>query len=256
MRGVKKPSPDTESHIVSAYAPHLQLDLSVGTVPVKRNELDSIRQLLDELYVADALISIDPLGCQRQVAEQGLEVGSHYQLQVNSNQPTLLQELEDSFPRTNKGFTFNKKEDLGHGRIETRQMKSLLLNPEMLEDSYAFKDWAGIKSIHQLSRKHYDKRSGKETIKISYCISSVEDSKRVFRAIRDHWKIENLLHYMLDVTSARTVGAGLQAKGPKIWSYWPRSTSSSCSASRLSSVSPSRTYRCCWPSSTRYSYST
>ena len=61
MRGVKKPSPDTESHIVSAYAPHLQLDLSVGTVPVKRNELDSIRQLLDELYVADALISIDPL---------------------------------------------------------------------------------------------------------------------------------------------------------------------------------------------------
>ena len=195
MRGVKKPSPDTESHIVSAYAPHLQLDLSVGTVPVKRNELDSIRQLLDELYVADALISIDPLGCQRQVAEQDLEVGSHYQLQVNSNQPALLQELEDSFPRTNKGFTFNKKEDLGHGRIETRQMKSLLLNPEMLEDSYAFKDWAGIKSIHQLSRKHYDKRSGK----ISYCISSVEDSKRVFRAIRDHWKIENLLHYMLDV---------------------------------------------------------
>ena len=256
MRGVKKPSPDTESHIVSAYAPHLQLDLSVGTVPVKRNELDSIRQLLDELYVADALISIDPLGCQRQVAEQGLEVGSHYQLQVNSNQPTLLQELEDSFPRTNKGFTFNKKEDLGHGRIETRQMKSLLLNPEMLEDSYAFKDWAGIKSIHQLSRKRYDKRSGKETIKISYCISSVEDSKRVFRAIRDHWKIENLLHYMLDVTSARTVGAGLQAKGPRIWSYWPRSTSSSCSASRRSSVSPSRTYRCCWPSSTRYSYST
>ena len=78
-------------------------------------------------------------------------------------------------------------------------MKSLLLNPEMLEDSYAFKDWAGIKSIHQLSRKHYDKRSGKETIKISYCISSVEDSKRVFRAIRDHWKIENQLHYMLDV---------------------------------------------------------
>jgi len=199
MRGVKKPSPDTESHIVSAYAPHLQLDLSVGTVPVKRNELDSTRQLLDELYVADALISIDPLGCQRQGAEQGLEVGSHYQLQVNSNQPTLLQELEDSLPRTNKGFTFNKKEDLGHGRIETRQMKSLLLNPEMLEDSYAFKDWAGIKSIHQLSRKHYDKRSGKETIKISYCISSVEDSKRVFRAIRDHWKIENLLHYMLDV---------------------------------------------------------
>ena len=199
MRGVKKLSPDTESHIVSAYDPHLQLVLSVDAVPVKRNELDSIRRLLDELDVTDALISLDALGCQRQVAEQVLEVGGHYLFQVKSNQPTLLQELEDSFPRTNKGFTLNKEEDLGHGRSETRQMKSLVLSPEMLEDSYAFKDWAGIKSIHQLTRKRYDKRSGKETIELSYYISSVEDSKRVFRPIRDHWKIENQLHYMLDV---------------------------------------------------------
>jgi transposase DDE domain len=199
MHGVKKLSPDTESHIVSAYDPHLQLVLSVDAVPVKRNELDSIRRLLDELDVTDALISLDALGCQRQIAEQVLEVGSHYLFQVKSNQPTLLQELEDSFPKTNKGFTLNKEEDLGHGRIEMRQMKSLVLSHEMLEDSYAFKDWAEIKSIHQLSRKRYDKRSGKETIEISYYISSVEDSKRVFRAIRDHWKIENQLHYMLDV---------------------------------------------------------
>ena len=199
MRGVPKLSPDTESHVVSAYGPHLQLVLSVDAVPIKRNELDSIRRLLDELDVTDALISLDALDCQRQVAEQVLEVGGHYLLQVKSNQPTLLQELEDSFPRTNKGFTLNKEEDLGHGRIEKRQMKSLVLSPEMLEDSYAFKDWAGIKSIHQLTRKRYDKRSGKETIELSYYISSVEDSKRVFRAIRDHWKIENQLHYMLDV---------------------------------------------------------
>lgn len=64
----------------------------------------------------------------------------------------------------------------------------------MLEDSYAFKDWAGIKSIHQLSHKHCDKRSGKDTIEISHYISSVPDSKRVFRAIRGPWKLENQLH--------------------------------------------------------------
>ena len=57
----------------------------------------------------------------------------------------------------------------------------------MLEDYYAFKDWAGSKSsIHQLSRKRYNKRSYKDTIEIPYYISSVPDSKRVFRAIRDH----------------------------------------------------------------------
>lgn len=69
----------------------------------------------------------------------------------------------------------------------------------MLEDSYAFKDRSGIKSIHRLTRKRYDKRSGKETREASYHISSVQDSERVFRAIRDYWKIEDQLHYMLDV---------------------------------------------------------
>lgn len=69
----------------------------------------------------------------------------------------------------------------------------------MLEDYYAFKGWTGIKSIHQLSRKRCDKRSGKDTIEISYYISSVPDSKRVFRAIHGHWKIEDQLHYIMDV---------------------------------------------------------
>ena len=199
MRGVKKLSPNTESHIASAYNPHLQPVLSVDAVPIKCNELESIRRLLDELDVTNALITLDALGCQRQVADQILQVGDNYLLQVKSNQPTLLQEIEDSFPKTGKGCTLHKEEDLGHGRIETRQMKSLVLTPEMQEDSYAFKDWAGIKSIHQLTRKRYDKRSGKETCEVSYYISSLQDSKRVFRAIRDHWKIENQLHYMLDV---------------------------------------------------------
>ena len=195
MRGVKKLSPNTES----AYNPHLQLVLSVDAVPIKCNELESIRRLLDELDVTNALITLDALGCQRQVADQILQVGGNYLLQVKSNQPTLLQEIEDSFPKTGKGCTLHKEEDLGHGHIETRQMKSLVLTPEMQEDSYAFKDWAGIKSIHQLTRKRYDKRSGKETCEVSYYISSLQDSKRVFGAIRDHWKIEDQLHYMLDV---------------------------------------------------------
>ena len=199
MRGVKKLSPDTESHIVSAYDPHLQLVLSMDAVPAKRNELDAIRRLLDELDGTDALITIDAIGCQHDVAAQVLEAGGDYVLQVKGNQPILLQELEDSFPNISKGYTVNKEEGLEHGRIEHRQMKSVVLSPEMLDDSYAFKDWAGIKSIHRITRKRYDKHQGKETTEMSYYISSIEDSKRIFRAIRDHWKIENQLHYMLDV---------------------------------------------------------
>ena len=199
MRGVKKLAPDTESHIVSAYDPDLGVVLSLDAVPLKRNELDSIRRLLDELDVTNALISMDAMGCQRQVAEQIVNAGGDYLLQVKSNQPTLLQELEDSFPRLQKGYTVNKEEDLGHGRIEKREMKSLVLSASMLEDSYAMKDWKRIKSIHQLTRKRCDKRTGKETTEVSYYISSHKDSKRIFRGIRQHWQIENQLHYMLDV---------------------------------------------------------
>lgn len=56
----------------------------------------------------------------------------------------------------------------------------------MLEDYYAFKGWTGIKSTYQLTRKCCDKRSGKETIEVSYYISSMEDNKQVFRAIHNH----------------------------------------------------------------------
>ena len=122
MRGVKKLSPNTESHIVSAYDPHLQLVFSVDAVPIKCNELESIRRLLDEQDVTNTLITQDALGYQRQVAEQILQVGGNYFLQVKSNQPTLLQELQDCFPKTSKGCTLHKEEDLGHGRIETRQI--------------------------------------------------------------------------------------------------------------------------------------
>lgn len=90
--------------------------------------------------MTNALITLDALGYQRQVAEQILQVGGNYFLQVKSNQPTLLQELQDCFPKTSKGCTLHKEEDLGHGRIETRQIKSLVLTSEMQEDSYAFKD--------------------------------------------------------------------------------------------------------------------
>ena len=67
-------------------------------MPVKRNELDSIARFLHELDVTNALVSLDTLGCQHGVAEQILDAGEDYLLQVKSNQPSLVQELKNSFP--------------------------------------------------------------------------------------------------------------------------------------------------------------
>ena len=64
--------------IISAYDPHIQLVLSVDAVPIKSNELESIHLLLDELDVTNALVTLDALGCQRQVADQILQVGGNY----------------------------------------------------------------------------------------------------------------------------------------------------------------------------------
>ena len=236
MRGVKKLSPDTESHIVSAYDPHLQLVLSMDAVPVKRNELDAIRRLLDELDVTDALITIDAIGCQHDVAAQVLEAGGDYVLQVKGNQPTLLQELEDSFPNISKGYTVNKEEGLEHGRIEHRQMKSVVLSPEMLDDSYAFKDWAGIKSIHRITRKRYDKRQGKETTEMSYYISSI--SSIIYKTKRGYERAflyteydDNDLTYFI-LYHLRTIRQALE----RLKDYLRRKATENNDAHRLMSV--------------------
>ena len=122
------------SFFISAYffSNSLRATSSAVSAPVKRNELDAIRRLLDELDVTEALITIDAIGCQHDVAAQVLDAGGDYVLQVKGNQPILLQELEDSFPHISKGYTVNKEEGLEHGRIEHRQMKSVVLSPEML----------------------------------------------------------------------------------------------------------------------------
>ena len=91
----------------------------MDVVPIKSSELDPIRQLLDELDVTNALITIGTLGSQSQVANQILKIGGYYLVQVKSNQSTLLQELKYSFLRTGKGYTRHKEADFRHGSIET-----------------------------------------------------------------------------------------------------------------------------------------
>jgi len=106
-------------------------------------------------------------------------------LQVKSNQPPLLQEFEGSFPKAQKGYTVSREEDLGHGCIEKCQMKSLVLSPGMLNNSYVLKDWEGIKSIYQLTRKRCDMRTGKERTDILVHMRIASVSSMEFGIIAD-----------------------------------------------------------------------
>ena len=104
-----KSSVRIQSRILSLPMTHIySLFYQWTTCPSSAIGWTLIRRLLDELDVTYALITIDAIGCQHDVAEQVLEAGGHYVLQVKGNQPTLLQELEDSFPNISKGYTVNK----------------------------------------------------------------------------------------------------------------------------------------------------
>ena len=96
------------------------------------------------------------------MAEQILDAGSDYLLQVKNKQPCLLQELKDSFPKLCKGYTRHKEEDLGHGRIETRQMKSpLCLRLSCWRTPMPPRTGRVSRASIGKTRKRCDKRTGK-----------------------------------------------------------------------------------------------
>lgn len=91
-----------------------------------------------------------------------------------------------------------EQKDFGHGRIETRTMSSIV-GPLSLNPGSTLDKWAGLKSIHMMTRVRTDKKTDKATSETTFYISSLIDSAEVFKLIREHWTVENKLHYMLDM---------------------------------------------------------
>jgi predicted transposase YbfD/YdcC len=188
-------------HMVSAWATANHISLGQVVVDEKSNEITAIPKLLELLELSGALVTIDAMGCQTEIAQQIVATEADYCLAVKANQPTLHQgivkffddHLEDDFARVS--VRRHETEEKGHGREETRYY-FLCPVPEDLPDHSR---WAGLKAIGMVISS--TQRGGKDCGDVRYYIlSKYLAAKRFAAAVRDHWAIENRLHWQLDVT--------------------------------------------------------
>lgn len=193
-------------HLVSAFATSARLVLAAEAVPDKANELAAIPPLLERLGADDglkgALVSIDAIATNAEVAKAIAEQGADWLLAVKANQPTLRAEVEAAFAAATALDTHTDL-DKGHGRIEERRM-AVLRETNWLEGARHFPGEPRLPNVACLLRAETRVESrGATRTETRYFVSSRALSPAdAAAAVREHWAIENRLHWVLDVTFA------------------------------------------------------
>ncbi|ATS02551.1 ISAs1 family transposase [Porphyromonas gingivalis] len=202
IRGVRKLDPDSDSHTVTAYIAGIRASLNQVFISKKSNEINAVKELLDVIDVEGNILTIDAIGTQKEIVDKIVSKKGEYILQVKSNQPGTLLELEEHFCSFYKDEIITTEGlESGHGRVETRKLESIM-NPLRFAETEKYRDlnkWANLQSIHKLTSSRYDKKKKVESLQVSYYISSLSNAEKVCKLIRNHWAIENNLHYCLDV---------------------------------------------------------
>ncbi len=190
-------------HLVSAWATAEGVALGQRKVEAGENEIVAIPDLLADLYLKGSIVTIDAIGCQKEIAARIIAQRADYVLALKTNQPKLHQDVVDWFAWAQERdfrdveHTYAQTVNKGHGRIEIRRCWALS-DPRALEVLGHHEGWRKLTSLVmvQRERRHGD-RSQTETV---YFISSLPpDADRLLRAVRHHWRIENSLHWVLDV---------------------------------------------------------
>lgn len=196
-------------HLVSAYVAENHAVFGQIAVEHKRNELAAIHQLIELLDLRGATVTIDAIGCQREVARKLIDRQADYLLCVKQNQPTLHERIErfvremDLSGWAGVPHATARTTDGGHGRIETRTLWCTddigWLDPE--------KQWPGLRSL-VVCRCRRDPDLGEPSVQTRFYISSLGtlDAPGLLAKVRGHWSIENQLHWQLDVSFGEDQG--------------------------------------------------
>lgn len=201
------------AHLVSALVSQGGNRLVLGQLAVedKQNEIVAIPRLLDLLDLKGAVVTIDAIGCQREIAAKVVAAEGDYLLPVKENQPALLAKvrslmedlvLDHAKGRAGQTVGYHQNSEQGHGRRETRRVwvsdQVQGLGNELLGL------WAGLAAIALVERTRQDlgDLSGKVTVERQFYILSLRgtDAKAVSQYVRGHWSVENNLHWQLDVS--------------------------------------------------------
>lgn len=190
-------------HLVSAFAAENRLVLSQQAVDDKSNEITAIPELLRMLDVKKAIITIDAMGCQKEIAAQIKEQEGDYVLSLKENQPTMYGEVEQMFEEgLETDFAGMKHQECetrekGHGRQEMRSYHLIRPDREWLAKH---PEWKGLKTVGMVISER-QVGDGKPAEEVRFFISSLTLRVTEFaRAVRSHWAIENNLHWVLDVS--------------------------------------------------------
>jgi predicted transposase YbfD/YdcC len=198
-RSGKKGDAKASIHMVSAFAARQRLVLGQVKVAEKSNEIIAIPKLLDLLAVEGAIITIDAMGCQRNIAQKVIDKKADYVLALKGNQSSLREDVElFATEQKAKGFTDAKISqdttiDSDHGRIETRTT-TVIHDVDWLQEH----NWPGLKAVVMVESSR--EISGKIEQETRFYITSLVMLAHLLGpVVRTHWAIENSLHWVLDM---------------------------------------------------------
>jgi predicted transposase YbfD/YdcC len=196
-----KSSDKSAIQMVSAWATTNKLVLGQVKVDEESNEIKAIPELIKVLELSGCIVTIDAIGCQKEIVKLISQQNADYVITLKKNQGNLYDEVEQLFKaEIGKGFqdlqhSTYKTEEHGHGRHEIRHYAMLTgiqsrLDPDSVWSN--FNSIGMVESVRQLD--------GKTTVETRYFISSLKDNAKQFaNGVRSHWGIENSLHWVLDV---------------------------------------------------------
>jgi predicted transposase YbfD/YdcC len=200
-RSLAKKSRKVMLHLVTAWATENGLTLGQVACAEKSNEITAIPELLKLLTIKGCTVTIDAMGCQKEIAEEIRDRQGHYVLAVKGNQPTLEADLQAYFVEcletqfANRKWDYVESRETGHGRIEERFVHAVGLP----DDFRHRREWKDLKSLVVVTshRQEGDKDSWETRY---YITDHLPRARQLGQAIRRHWSIENSQHWVLDVT--------------------------------------------------------
>ena len=205
-RSYQKKGAKAPIHMVSAFAARQRLVLGQVKVADKSNEIVAIPKLLAMMAIEGAVVTIDAIGCQRNIAKQIVDAKADYILALKGNQTTLREDVEFfAVEQKANGFkdtTISRQEtvDGDHGRIETRTYTAIH-DVAWLQERH---DWPGLKGLVMVESTREIPGSSPGTEKIEretrfYITSLVWMASQLGPVIRSHWAVENSLHWVMDM---------------------------------------------------------
>jgi predicted transposase YbfD/YdcC len=189
-------------HLVSAWASEHGLALGQVATEEKSNEITAIPELIDRIDVKGAIVTIDAMGCQREIAQRIVDAKGDYVFAVKDNQPKLHEAIKDLFGDERQGDLLkmphrqHQTSEKGHGRKDER----CYVLAKIPRDFPLKDQWPSVKAVGMAVRVTEQSDGSTSGDERYFIISHYLSAKRFAQAVRGHWGIENSLHWVLDVT--------------------------------------------------------